>query len=393
MNQKLIDLTNVIREKFKGELHRPVSEELAIQMTENINPDAIVGLFDAGCVIAITLIARGHDPAKINVIEKSQDKCYNEFSKSMAKKMGFNQIVPPMGNLNRIDMKFDVVIGNPPYQRDTKGDRGGSSSNPLWWEFSNIAFNLVKEGGVVSLITPDNIMSGGEQFTSLLIGSKAKYDLKLIDFSANDHFSVGIKICRWVAIKRNPTGEATNNGIAFDPTKVGVVFSSPELNSIITTMCGHESDKLNFNTSNRWDKAPITKRVKKQGNDIALADLKNDSSELYPHAVMNNDKIKYSHFSSKDVGVWRVFVPQFSTNTKFFVDDTMAATASTWTHRCNSKEEAEKIKDIVSDSRYIWVIDQLKVSKRISSSIRYLPIVPIEEVLNDDQLEYIQSQL
>ena len=108
---------------------------------------------------------------------------------------------------------------------------------------------------------------------------------------------------------------------------------------------------------------------------------------------MNNDKIKYSHFSSKDVGVWRVFVPQFSTNTKFFVDDTMAATASTWTHRCNSKEEAEKIKDIVSDSRYIWVIDQLKVSKRISSSIRYLPIVPIEEVLNDDQLEYIQSQL
>ena len=393
MNQKIPDVLRYILENFQGQQHRPVSKELALQLTENVNPNDVVGLFDAGCVIALTLIERGHDPSKIYVIEKSLEKCYTEFSKSISKRFRFNVIQPPMGNLNRIDMKFDVVIGNPPYQRDTKGDRGGSSSNPLWWEFSNTAFNLVKEGGVVSLITPDNIMSGGEQFTSLLIGSKSKYDLKLIDFSANDHFSVGIKICRWVAIKRNPTGEATNNGITFDPTKVGVVFSSPELNSIITTMCGHESDKLNFNTSNRWDKAPITKRVKKQGNDIALADLKNDSSELYPHAVMNNDKIKYSHFSSKDVGVWRVFVPQFSTNTKFFVDDTMAATASTWTHRCNSKEEAEKIKDIVSDSRYIWVIDQLKVSKRISSSIRYLPIVPIEEVLNDDQLEYIQSQL
>ena len=190
MNQKLIDLTNVIREKFKGELHRPVSEELAIQMTENINPDAIVGLFDAGCVIAITLIARGHDPAKINVIEKSQDKCYNEFSKSMAKKMGFNQIVPPMGNLNRIDMKFDVVIGNPPYQNGNHN----STTNSLWKEFLD---QSVKMSDRVYLVLPD-IALAPPTF------SKYKNNITQANLDIKKHFpGVGSGFCS-LLIEKNP---------------------------------------------------------------------------------------------------------------------------------------------------------------------------------------------
>ena len=201
----------------------------------------------------------------------------------------------------------------------------------------------------------------------------------MVDFGADDYFDVGIKICRWVANNAEPTKKAVNNGIIFDPTGVGVIYGCDKLNSILTTLFSYDTDKLNFNTSNRWDKSPITKRVKAEGKDISFANLVTDKSDDYPYAVMNNDKIKFSHYQTKDAGVWRVFVPQFSGETKFFVDDQMGATASTWTHRCSSKEDAEYIKDIVSNPLYVWVIDQLKVSKRISSSFDTSLLLPLKK--------------
>ena len=48
-------------------------------------------------------------------------------------------------------MKFDVVIGNPPYQG---GDLGKAVYKSLWPLFWAKSFSLVKPGGVISLITP-----------------------------------------------------------------------------------------------------------------------------------------------------------------------------------------------------------------------------------------------
>lgn len=47
-------------------------------------------------------------------------------------------------------MKFDCVIGNPPYQIKV----GKRKTEPLWQRFVEKSFELVKDGGVVSLIHP-----------------------------------------------------------------------------------------------------------------------------------------------------------------------------------------------------------------------------------------------
>lgn len=149
MSQQLLDLANVIREKFKGQQHRPVPEQLALGMCKDIDNNAEVGLFDAGCVLAITLIAKGHNPAKINVIERKGELCYYEFAKETASKLGFNHIVPSMNNIKNLDRKFDVIIGNPPYQSGVK-----NSGNTLWDKFVAQSIEMLNDGGIMSFITP-----------------------------------------------------------------------------------------------------------------------------------------------------------------------------------------------------------------------------------------------
>lgn len=59
-------------------------------------------------------------------------------------------------------MKFDCVIGNPPYQ--TKSDAANTKTQAIWDKFVNKSFEICKEGGYVSLIHPSGWRGCGSAF-------------------------------------------------------------------------------------------------------------------------------------------------------------------------------------------------------------------------------------
>jgi hypothetical protein len=67
--------------------------------------------------------------------------------------------------------KFDVVIGNPPYQGGT------TKSDPLWEKFVEKSFELCKEGGYVSLIHPCAWRKPEHKLFSLL----QEYDIEYLE--------------------------------------------------------------------------------------------------------------------------------------------------------------------------------------------------------------------
>jgi hypothetical protein len=59
----------------------------------------------------------------------------------------------------KMRMKFDVVIGNPPYQEMKEdGTRKGKGVN-LWSKFISLGMNIAKDGGKVAMITPTSWIS------------------------------------------------------------------------------------------------------------------------------------------------------------------------------------------------------------------------------------------
>jgi hypothetical protein len=52
-------------------------------------------------------------------------------------------------------MKFDVIIGNPPYNPPSSVDRGGNgSANKIWHLFVEHAFKILNKNGTLSFVTP-----------------------------------------------------------------------------------------------------------------------------------------------------------------------------------------------------------------------------------------------
>jgi len=86
------------------------------------------------------------------------------------------------------NMKFDVIIGNPPYQ----STEDGSMRKKAWVLFSEKAMELSK---IVAFVTPNAWQKTSKYFKP--IGEKIK--MHLVDYSdVNKHFKVGEDIGYWI---------------------------------------------------------------------------------------------------------------------------------------------------------------------------------------------------
>jgi len=97
------------------------------------------------------------------------------------------------------NMKFDVIIGNPPYQSG-KGESGGRSS--LWRYFVSKSFSLLNNWGVLSFVCPqfpNNSNDLGHIFTN--------NQTLWVDTDVKKYFNVGSDFVCWAVQKKTNTNK------------------------------------------------------------------------------------------------------------------------------------------------------------------------------------------
>ena len=92
------------------------------------------------------------DPLNLKLVRKIFDipveRCYNSIDKVMEKKI-----------------KFDFIGTNPPYQNNKEADKTAKrkTGNKLWYEFVYKGHQLLKQGGTMAMVTPNQWLTGGVQ--------------------------------------------------------------------------------------------------------------------------------------------------------------------------------------------------------------------------------------
>jgi site-specific DNA-methyltransferase (adenine-specific) len=112
------------------------------------------------------------------------------------------------------DMKFDVILGNPPFESATVDGRKDQANN-LWSKFTKKAFDLVKEDGIVSFVTPTSWLSPAADIGKGDNGIKFVRDyfqkLSVTHLNVNEcakHFDVGSTFSYFV-VQNTQSNECT----------------------------------------------------------------------------------------------------------------------------------------------------------------------------------------
>lgn len=137
-------------------------------------------------------------------------------------------------------MKFDVIIGNPPYQ--LPGHNQNKSGHKLYSEFAKFALESVAPGGTISMLTPIGVFKKNKWFSLSKIEG-----IKTVDFTVSRHFKVGVTICKW-------TYEEGYKGEVEITTKDGTI-SQPHTEQI----CDYSKTDLEFSRLYNHLKETITK--------------------------------------------------------------------------------------------------------------------------------------
>lgn len=102
--------------------------------------------------------------------------------------------------IKRKDMKFDIVIGNPPFQPFGSGGTG----NKIWQKFIEIGFESLKDNGIISMITPNHWRILKSERGVHREAQRLMWDNKILFIKpVNEYFKVGgmVQMDYWIISK------------------------------------------------------------------------------------------------------------------------------------------------------------------------------------------------
>lgn len=127
---------------------------------------------------------------------------------------GYNESIEVLSR-KLVNMKFDVIVGNPPYQpgkNKAAGNRAGSAAR-IWHKFVEISWNHLENDGYLAFITPPHwrIPSTATRLDPLRVVRNIMRDHEILwlETGCETYFDLTIGIDAYVVAKRSSSGAKT----------------------------------------------------------------------------------------------------------------------------------------------------------------------------------------
>lgn len=270
-------------------------------------------------------------------------------------------------------MKFDVIVGNPPYQGNNDIGTTQPKSHNLWSKFADKSIELIKDNGFVAFVTPDSWMSPNSQIL------KTFKDNSLIWVSTNvsKYFNVGSSFTAWILQKNQNTKTVTIDGLSVDLNTLNYLprdFSKtyPIHNKVINS--NHSKLKVLCDTSCHSDH--------KHGKLSDTQDAVFKYKTWHTNAQTRFSKIKSKHFDDHKI-IWTL-----SGYFKPFYDDGNIGTTEVCQYiRINNQTEANNLLSYLNSKLYNFLITTGKWSGFLNGKlISSLPELATNKQWTDKEL-------
>tara|TARA_B110000503_G_scaffold109914_1_gene164481 strand:+ start:295 stop:1467 length:1173 start_codon:yes stop_codon:yes gene_type:complete len=387
MNNRL-KLFDLLRKEsstlFEGShnIHTPKDLTTTVLNNVELSNRKILVLFNVEFVISLVELYNV-DPANITFYSDHDNKT------NLVSRFGVKYI-----NTLEQEMKFDVVIANPPYQ-DSE-DSGGT----LWGKFASKAFNkLTAPDGYVVMIHPPSFIGKhqskgkGKSDYSVFNNYQIEQIHLLDDKEKNKYFpGVGTKICWYIG--RNQPVHTDTTVVGYDNGNT-VEFmthfpSTTFLPNIVNDLSIRIHNKLRAVASLKFNQ----KRELHYHNMKIKGTVDNVSTPTHPYKSYFSHKItRYSSFTFSDYANIKLMVPQTSTIGNAFIDKDCNVSEDLFYVCCNTNKEASDLLTYLNSNLVKYIGKTYRPGRNLGSLLAagIIPEPTASIVLNQEELDYINA--
>jgi len=297
---------------------------------------------------------------------------YQEFTNYVIQK-GYTNVIRADFMEWEIDMKFDVILINPPYQDSSKNNNATS----LWIPMLKKCIEL---GGIVAAVSPINWLNidmAKYQFLKESKISKAKiYDLNNTPFKG-----VGIRVGYMII-----EGKNDNSNTIF------VDSNTNEEISINLNISGNLPGQINNSMLSIWNKTmTLDKKMgitrKGQLHTQRKAYWSETKSKKFKYPLYRSDEYVWSSIKKENYDDIKVIIPESRSHKKTVVAKNCNTSQSAYYVKVDSEVQGENIRNVICSNLFTFLIESSKWGPALSqSTLENLPYIDPNVEWTDEEL-------
>ena len=304
-------------------------------------------------------------------------------------------------------MKFDVVVGNPPYQDIV------APTKKLWPTFLEKCFELTKANGYIAFVTPRSWLERPQsQLSGKIVNNiLSKNALVYVDITAKDHFDVGEKPCAYMLQKTTKHGLTKfifgdrNENIDYCGQKIAIEGNDKFKISIFNKFTAYTGDRLlkyaynDVSTQDSIDTAILKGNMSKGPKNPTDVNIFWTASNFEYYTPVSRVKAGIKVIINRSGYYYQDKNPN-----KYILTDTnmqYAIGAGAFGFTCANTKEAANLTSMLITKLYRWYIDNEKTSG-FNTGIAKLPWLGVHKAWTDaevyklfnltqDEIDHVES--